>query len=354
MNDYNMIKEIRDQPNALGHVLENRSRIREIAQDLKTTAPTCYLIGCGSSYYAAMIGSFYHEYAIGLDSRSLPSSEFVWYAPVANLPSAVLLALSRSGRSSETVEAARKARRIKMPTVAITTDPTSTLGQECDYSLNIGVDEQSHIMTKSFTTSALCAILIGLELARPSEHAVPQAFEDKLRQLPRQASDVAETVDEQSKRTAEVMNNLERFVYLGSGANYAACLEGALKLRETSYSASEAYHTMEVRHGPFSQFRKGMGVIAVVPEDKTVRQTDTLLKEIASTGATVIPISNVPQIIDLYESSIRMPELISFELAPLLFMIPMQMLAYYYAIKRSMNPDHPRNLSRFVTTEMGP
>ena len=98
--------------------------------------------------------------------------------------------------------------------------------------------------------------------------------------------------------------------------------------------------------------QKGIGVIAIVLEDQTLKQTETLLRQIAATGATVIPISNVPRIFNSYEQSIRMPESLPVEFAPILSMIPMQMLAYYYTLQHGVNPDVPRNLTRFVTTDI--
>lgn len=355
MNDYHMIREIREQPGAFGKIVnETRPRIQEIAKDVWTQRhpESYYLIGCGSSYYAAMVAAFYHEYSLGLDSRALPSSELVWFAPRSNAPSPILIALSRSGRTSETVEATRKAKKIGMPTIAVTSDSQSTMAQECKYSLDTGIpNEQSTIMTKTFTGSALCSILIGLEFAKLSGAVISPDFEAELGELPKHAEGVIRMVEDQAKKIAEKTRAV-RFIYLGSGANYATCLEGALKLRETSYSASEAYHAMEFRHGPFAELEKGIQVFGVVPRSKTVRQEATLLKEIASTGATVVPISNVSEIVDSYADSIRMPDSISSGLAPLLFMIPMQMFAYYYTTRKGLNPDRPRNLAKYITTEI--
>jgi glucosamine--fructose-6-phosphate aminotransferase (isomerizing) len=348
-----MIKEVREQAKVFADILRTRSKIADVARELSKRNPrSYYAVGCGSSYYAAMIGIFYHEYVFGLDSRALPSSEFVWYTPV-NSPPSVLMALSRSGKTSETVGATRKARKMQIPTVAITSEPTSTMGTECDYCLNIQIgDEQSVVMTKSFTASTLLSILLGYEISRVQGKG-PKDFEEKLAQLPSDADIVIRTVEDQAKRAADLMRNLSRFIYLGSGPNYGACVEGALKLRETSYSACEAYHALEIRHGPFAQLQKDIGVIAVVPEDKAINQSEMLLKEMASTGATVIPISNIPKIVNSYENSIRLPETISTDFMSLLSVIPMQMLAFHYAVGRGLNPDLPRNLTRFVTTDLG-
>jgi len=299
-----------------------------------------------------MVATFYHEYDFGLDSRALPSSELIWFAPRSTAASPILIALSRSGRTSETVEATRKAKKIKMPTIAVTSDMQSTIAKECEYSLDTGVpNEQSTIMTKTFSGSALCSILLGLEFAKLTGAVISPSIEEELRELPRHAEDVVRTVKDEARELAEKTNAV-RYIYLGSGANYATCLEGALKLRETSYSASEAYHAMECRHGPFAELEKGIQVFGVVPKGKTARQEAALLKEIASTGASVVPISNVPEILESYPDSIRMPDTISTEFAPLLFMIPMQMFAYYYTIRRGLNPDRPRNLARYITTEI--
>ena len=354
--NYHMIKEIREQPQAFARIVEGRGRIREVAEKVWTKSPRNYYIaGCGSSYYSAMIGAFYHEYIFGLNSRAMPSSEFVWYGPIPNLPSWMLIALSRSGRTSETVAASRKALRMKAPVVAVTADSSSTMAHESDCCVDIGIEnEESTIMTKSFTASAFCSILLGLEFARLQQAPIPRAFEDKLDHLPEEVESIIRAVDDQTKKTAEIMSGLSRFIYLGSGGNYASCLEGALKLRETSYVGSETYHTLEFRHGPFAELQEGIGVIAVVPKGKSIQEWKMLLQEIASTGASLFPISDAHEIVDTYENAIRMPESLSPEFSPLLFMIPMQLMAYYHAVKRGLNPDSPRNLTKYVKTEISP
>jgi glucosamine--fructose-6-phosphate aminotransferase (isomerizing) len=251
------------------------------------------------------------------------------------------------------VEAIRKAVRMGIPSIAVTSDPASTMSEECDYSLDTGVTgEQSLIMTKTFTGSALSATLLGIEFSKAQgTTSIPEQLEEELVNLPADAERVVSGVEDQAKARAEAAN-ANRYIYLGSGGNYASCLEGALKLRETSYVASECYHTMEFRHGPFAELEKGIQVISIVPKGEHVGEHLTLLKEIATTGATVVPISNEPAVIETYENSIVMPNSIGSEFAPILNMIPLQLFAYYYAVKHGRNPDEPRNLTKFVTTEI--
>ncbi len=358
MNNYHMLSEIREQPEAFKKVLSaTRPRIQQIAQTAwnRNHPSTFFLTGCGSSYYAAMIPAFYYDYLLGLDGHAVPSSEFVWYAPgPAAVSSSILISLSRSGKTSESVEAIRKAVKAKIPTIAVTSDPSSTMSKECEFSLDTGVsNEQSTIMTKTFTGGALCSTLLGIEFAKHHGTASdPTSFENELATLPHDAEEVISTVEDRVKTRAESAN-ASRFIYLGSGANYAACLEGALKLRETSYVASEAYHTMEFRHGPFAELEKGIQVISVVPKGRNISEQLTILREIAATGATVIPISNEPEVVKNFKETIEMPESIGSTFAALLYMIPMQFFAYYYSVKNGRNPDQPRNLTKFVTTEIG-
>lgn len=358
MNDHHMINEIREQPEAFRKILsETRPRIKAIAQTAweRKHPSTFFLTGCGSSYYAAMIPAFYYDYLLGLDGRAVPSSEFVWYAPgPAAASSSILISLSRSGKTSESVEAIRKAVKAKIPTIAVTSDPTSTMSKECEFSLDTGVsNEQSTIMTKTFTGGALCSTLLGIEFAKlHGTTPIPARLENELATLPDDAKEVISTVEDHVKKSAESAN-ASRFIYLGSGANFAACLEGALKLRETSYVASEAYHTMEFRHGPFAELEKGIQVISVVPKGKNILEQVRILREIVATGATVVPISNEPEVLKDFKDAIEMPESIGSTFASLLYMIPMQLFAYYYSVKNGRNPDQPRNLTKFVTTEIG-
>jgi glucosamine--fructose-6-phosphate aminotransferase (isomerizing) len=253
------------------------------------------------------------------------------------------------------VEAIRKATTAGIPSIAVTSESGSIMSEESEYSLYTGVPaEQSVIMTKTFTGGALCATLLGLEFSKAEGTTViPEQFEDELVNLPADLEKVVSAVEDQARTRAEVAR-ANRFIYLGSGGNYASCLEGALKLRETSYAASECYHTMEFRHGPFAELEKGVQVISVVPRGRNVREQLTLLQEIAATGATVVPISNEPLVIRTYENTIVMPDSIGSEFAPILYMIPLQLFAYYYAVKCGRNPDEPRNLTKFVTTEIRP
>jgi len=356
MNSHHMLKEIREQPEAFKKLLdETWPLVRRMARAVWNAhhPSTFYMTGCGSSYYAAMIPAHYYNFLLGLDGRALPSSEFVWYAPGPGDCSPILISLSRSGRTSESVEAIRKARRRGVPTIAVTSDSSSTMSEECDFSLYTGIQsEQSVIMTKTFTGGALAATLLGIEFSRANgTTAASEHLADGLANLASDAEKVLSAVNDQAKAIAEHAKS-GRFIYLGSGGDYASCLEGALKLRETSYVASEAYHSMEFRHGPFAELEKGITVIATVPMGKNIREQLTLLGEIKTTGATVIPISNEPAVIEEFETHILMPESIESDFAPILYMIPLQLFAYYYAVKNGRNPDEPRNLTKFVTTNI--
>jgi len=345
-----MIREVREQADVFGRIIQNRTSIATVADKVaKLGRRNYYAVGCGSSYYAAMIAAFYDEHVFGLDGRAVPSSEFIWYPP--STESTVLMALSRSGKTSETLEATRTAKRLHIPAVAITADPSSPMGREADYCLNIEIgEERSVVMTKSFTASTLLSTILGLELSK-IQPSSKKELEEELMKLPSDAERVIREVESQARTTAESLGKLKGFIYLGSGASYGACLEGALKLRETSYTACEVYHLPEFRHGPLALLQDDVGVVAVVPEDKTIKQSEMLLKEMGALGATVVPISSIRRITDAYKTSIRMPDGISAHFMPLLSVIPMQMVAFYYAVGRGLNPDSPRNLTRFISTD---
>lgn len=347
-----MIDEVRQQPDVFAKIIQNQGSIVDVARQVSNRNLRCYCaVGCGSSYYAAIISMFSYEHIFNLDSRAVPSSEFIWYPPAPN--SQILIALSRSGRTSETLEATRRAKKIGIPSVAVTSDPASPMARESDYCLDIRIgEEQSVVMTKSFTASTLVSMLLGYELGN-LQSADRKEFEEELARLPGDASHVIREVEDQAKAVAQIMRGLTRFIYLGSGPNYGSCLEGALKLRETSYTMCEVYHIPEIRHGPFALLQNDVGVITIVPEDRTLNQSEMLLEEMASTGATVIPISNVPKITKAYEHSIEMPAGISANFMPLLSVIAMQMVAFHYAVGHGVNPDLPRNLTRFVSTDLG-
>jgi len=352
MPEFHMINEIREQSDVFAKIAQNRNLIVDTARESPISrARSIVVAGCGSSYYASILSGFYHEHLFGLDSRAVPSSEFIWYPP--HTKSLILMALSRSGKTSETLEATLTAKKLKVPTIAVTADPSSPMGKESDYCLTIGIgEERSVVMTKSFTASTLVSTLLGFELSKLSISKRSE-FDNDVRRLPGDAKRVIQSVDGQAKKLAESMRKLKQFIYLGSGASFGACLEGALKLRETSYTMCEVHHIPEFRHGPFALLQKGTGVVVIVPEDRTLKQSEMLLKEIEAQGAKVMPISNVSKITDTYRDSIQMPEELSANFMPLLSVIPMQMIAFHYAVGRGLNPDSPRNLTKFVATDFG-
>ena len=147
-----MIKEIREQPEAFRKVLSRtRQKIRTIAQEVwKSKHPeSYYLVGCGSSFYAGMISAFHYEYTLGLNAVAMPSSEFVWFAPKPTAASPLLVALSRSGRTSETLEATRKAQKIGVPTVTVMSDGNSIMALECNHNVDMGIPtDESVVMSR--------------------------------------------------------------------------------------------------------------------------------------------------------------------------------------------------------------
>jgi glucosamine--fructose-6-phosphate aminotransferase (isomerizing) len=344
-----MHKEILEQPETFEKILkEKKDEINNIAEKIiKKKFNSIYFIGCGSSYYASQIGSFYISNYTNLYTNALPSSEFIYYKPLYIKKDSLLIFLSRSGETTETVKALRYANKLGLETLAISNTPNSSLAKEAKNFIDINAgEEKSVVMTKTFSASILILQILAFRIGMLKRNKNTKKFLNEIEKLPNYAKQLIEKEEEIIKR-AEKYNDY-KIIFLGSGPNYPISLESSLKLRETSYLMTEAFHVLEFRHGPMAEVDEKTLIIIIAPKGIDKKIFIDLMKDIKNKNGEILSITNIKEILEESTISINLPEKILEEISPSISIIPNQLLAYYISIGKGYDPDNPRHLSKVV------
>ena len=360
--EYFMLKEIDEQPEAvretIGGRLDQSGRIRldELAlSDHDVQEMTQVVVaGCGSAYHSGMVAKYAIERWARLPVHVEIASEFRYRDPVLDRRTLVV-AISQSGETADTLEAIRHARRQDVPVLAVTNTVGSSVARESDAAFYTrGGPEIAVASTKAVMTQLAAVYLVGLYLAQVrgyrSTEEVRSHFFD-LEQTPALIAEVLARMDPVRKLAREIAGN-ERVLFLGRHVGYPMALEGALKLKELAYISAEGFPAGEIKHGPIALVDKDTPVVVIAPRHALTPKLVTNVQEIRARGARTIVIATdgddslVPHADDL----IRVPDTKSL-LSPLLTLVPMQVLAAEFAVARGLDVDQPRNLAKSVTVE---
>jgi glutamine---fructose-6-phosphate transaminase (isomerizing) len=340
------LTEILSQPGAWKFVLDRPESTFKTAAALCLQRETTF-IGCGTSYYLALSAASAFTRVTGAGSRAVPASDILFYPDhVFQNPGADRLGIviSRSGTTTEAVLAARKIKtELGMPACAVSCRPESELVGICDHALLAeAADEKSVVMTRSFTSMLLTIQRLAAEVSRNGKYS------KELESLPRLGIEV---MDKTAALAPEIVRNRDwsSFVYLGQGPYYGLACEAMLKMKEMSLSVSEAYHTLEYRHGPMSMVNDRM-LITFFISDRGRKEETVLLGEMKKLGAGILTVC------ENGGGGIREASDYCFELnsglsdsARLILCIPLiQLLAYHWARSKGIDPDHPKNLTQVV------
>jgi len=356
-----MQKEIFEQPAVIGDTLH--AFINPATQTIKlpdmpfsfADATRLTIVACGTSYYAGLVAKHWIERYAGLGVDVDVASEFRYRCPP--LPKGgVALFISQSGETLDTLAALRYAKSKGQKIVSIVNVPESTIARESDVVLlTYAGPEIGVASTKAFTTQltvlACLAVTIGREngtLAKDEEAAIVTA----LTEVPKHAAEVLHH-DEALKQLALEVAEARDVLYLGRGLGYPIAMEGALKLKEISYIHAEGYAAGEMKHGPIALIDQSVPIIVIAPSDELFEKTASNMQEAAARGGRVIFISDAPGLAklgDMASATIELPKVADF-VAPILYTIPVQMLAYHVAVHKGTDVDQPRNLAKSVTVE---
>ncbi|MCB9979498.1 MAG: glutamine--fructose-6-phosphate transaminase (isomerizing) [Rhodospirillales bacterium] len=358
-----MLKEIYEQPAVIGDTLNSfinpatgRVTIPDALLDALDAAPRLTLVACGTAYYACLAAKYWFEKIARMPCEADVASEFRYReAPLPDGGAAIFV--SQSGETLDTLEALRYCRRANQKIVSIVNTIESTIERESDFVLRtLAGPEIGVASTKAFTTQLCTLACVALALAIRRGTLSPESaalMTEALRGLPKKAADVL-SHDEILRDIAKTIADARDVLYMGRGGMYPVALEGALKLKEISYIHAEGYAAGEMKHGPIALIDDSVPIVVVAPSgDPLFEKTASNLQETVARGGRVLLISDaegVRRLESFVQWSVTLAEAHPF-IAPILYTIPVQLLAYHAAILKGTDVDQPRNLAKSVTVE---
>ncbi|MDO4992365.1 MAG: glutamine--fructose-6-phosphate transaminase (isomerizing) [Prevotellaceae bacterium] len=372
-----MLKEIFDQPNVLKDCM--RGRIVESPYSSCTMGKDCpemglqvvlsavtqhrrellrakriIIVSCGTSWHAGLIGKQLLEHFCRIPVEVAYASEFRYSNPVIEHDD-VVMAISQSGETADTLAAIQLAKENGAMVFGIVNGVGSSIARESDTGIYIHVGPEIGVAsTKAFTGQVTVLVMLALALGMAKGTITQQEYEQTIKEL-LLIPEKIEKVLEQNDKVKEISARFtfaHNFLYLGRGFNYPVALEGALKLKEISYIHAEGYPAAEMKHGPIALVDEEMPVVFIATHHQLYQKIISNMQEVISRGGHIIAVvtEGDEQVKNMVDEVIEVPETLSW-LAPLLSVIPLQLLSYHVAVAKGLNVDQPRNLAKSVTVE---
>jgi glucosamine--fructose-6-phosphate aminotransferase (isomerizing) len=358
-----MLKEIYEQPRAIADTISGRVNIEagevnlrefHLREHLLNEIKKVFIVACGTSWHAAIAGKYMIEDIAKVPVEVDIASEFRYRNPLLDKDT-LFMSITQSGETADTLAAQRLAGKLGARVLNICNVIGSTSSREADavfYTRSgpeIGVAS-----TKAFTTQMAGLYLFAIALGR-IKGTLPESRSRELMKELLMIPDKVETAlskDGEVEKIARELHKSEAFLFLGRGANFPIALEGALKLKEISYIHAEGYPAGEMKHGPIALIDDGYPVLFLAPGDRLYEKVISNIQEIKSRGGRIIAITNASDdnISSLADYTVRVPEAEPL-LQPVLFTVPLQLLAYHIGVMRGCDVDQPRNLAKSVTVE---
>jgi glucosamine--fructose-6-phosphate aminotransferase (isomerizing) len=357
-----MLKEIFEQPETIANTMRGRLLPEDGTSKLGGLNLTdeellgldnIVITACGTSWHAALIGEHMIEELTRVPVEVEYASEFRYRNPIIS-DRTLCIVISQSGETADTLAAMREAKRRGARTLGIVNVVGSSIAREADGGIYIHAGPEIGVAsTKAFTSQMIALLLFTMKLGRLREMSVPRGREiiEAMRSLPDQIQHILHRAADVEK-IAEEYRDSQNALYLGRGYNFPVALEGALKLKEISYIHAEGYPAAEMKHGPIALIDEQMPVVFIAPHDFVFDKIVSNVQEVKARKGCVIAITSrdEPALKGKIDSEIRIPETLDL-LMPVLASVPLQLLAYYIAVKRGTNVDQPRNLAKSVTVE---
>ncbi len=360
--DHFMLKEIFEQPETIENCMRGRLLDEEGTSKLGGLNMTdeellrfdnIVITACGTSWHSALIGEHMMEELTRIPVEVEYASEFRYRNPIVN-DRTLCIVISQSGETADTLAAMREAKNRGARTYGVVNVVGSTIARESNGGIYVHAGPEIGVAsTKAFTSQVVALALLTLKIGRLKDVSVVRGKEiiEALRALPEQAKQILDRAPE-IEAVAEEFKRAQNFLYLGRGYNFPTALEGALKLKEISYIHAEGYPAAEMKHGPIALIDEMMPVVFIAPHDAVFDKVVSNVQEVKARKGRVIAITSrdEPSLAGKVDYEFRIPETIDM-LTPVLSCIPLQLLAYYIAVKRGSNVDQPRNLAKSVTVE---
>ena len=349
-----MAKEIAEQPAAvketIGRYFQNGTLLAELEENF-TIRGTLRIVACGSAYHAGLLGKYAIEKLARLPVTVEVASEFRYGNPILSADDLVLV-ISQSGETADSLAALRLAKERGIPTMGIVNVWGSSLAREADTVLYTAAGpEISVATTKAYTCQVTLLYLLALRLAKP--HLSPDAYHEYCTQIGKLPHWISQALlqEEDCKRIAKHYHQAEHLFFIGRGQDYHLSMEASLKLKEISYIHSEAYAAGELKHGTISLIEKGTPVVAVITDRERFSKTAANIREVRARGAAVLCITyEDADTANLADHRLTLPSCPDF-LAPIPGAVLTQLFAYHMAVARGNDVDQPRNLAKSVTVE---
>jgi glucosamine--fructose-6-phosphate aminotransferase (isomerizing) len=352
-----MLKEISEQPRAVNDTLRSRISLRDgevFVEGIPERISRIYLVACGTSWHAALVGKFMIEELARIPVEVDYGSEFRYRDPLLGEESLLIL-VSQSGETADTLAALEPAGLKGAPTLAICNVVDSSLARKSDAVLYTHAGPEIGVAsTKTFVAELAAILLFAIGLGRKRGILSASAARSLLQELVRVGGQMEEVLakEKEVQSVARRFSRSKNCLYLGRGINYPIALEGALKLKEISYIHAEGYPAGEMKHGPIALIDETMPVVMLMPKDRSYEKTLSNLKEVETRGGRLIVVTDHASEA-LAKASTRVISVPSCHhlLMPFLLVLPLQLLAYHVAVLLGTDVDQPRNLAKSVTVE---
>ncbi|MFA5763377.1 MAG: glutamine--fructose-6-phosphate transaminase (isomerizing) [archaeon] len=349
-----MLKEIFEQPNAVQNCLRGRIKNNKVRLSINidfSKITRIIFVACGTSWHACLVGKYILENILPIPIDVEYASEFR-YKKLFLKKTDLVIALSQSGETADTIEAIKQAKKYGAKTLGIVNVVGSTISRQVDSGIFLYAGPEIAVAsTKAFSTQITALLLLSIYAQESLKQKANQALINELKIIPEKIKEVFASID-QIKKIANELKDAPLILFLGRGINFPVILEGVLKLKEISYVFSEGFPAGEIKHGPIALIDKDVPVIFVATKNNQLGKTINAMQEVKARGAKIISIVNSEntEINMLSDYVYNIPPSLE-EISPLLSIIPLQLFAYYVADAKGLDVDRPRNLAKSVTVE---
>lgn len=354
-----MLKEIMEQPEVIENSIRGRidkekrqsvlGGLKEVRDQL-TQIDRLVIVGCGSAYYAGLVGEYMFEELAGIPVEVELASEFRYRKPILTNRTAVL-AVSQSGETADTLEAIREAKRKRVLTLGLVNVVGSSIARETNAGVYNHIGPEIGVAsTKAFVSQLTILVLMAMYIAQVRHRDVSKTLIDDLMKLPTHIQKILQKREEINK-IVSMLSDAEHCLFLGRTFHTPIAYEGALKLKEVSYIHAEGYSSGEMKHGPIALINSTFPCVALCPNDEVFEKNWSNIQEIQAREGRIVAITtdDLEKTLPVF-AQISIPK-VHPVLQPILSTIPLQLLAYKMAVSRNLNPDKPRNLAKSVTVE---
>ncbi|WP_457742661.1 glutamine--fructose-6-phosphate transaminase (isomerizing) [Thermococcus sp.] len=348
-----MLKEIFEQPRVLRDAIHGNAKVvSEVAREI-ADYDKIFIVAMGTSYHAALVGKYLFQRLAKKVPIVEDASEFRYEFEDLVDENSLVIAITQSGETADTLAAMKLAKRKGAKVLAIVNVVGSMATRIADLTLYTHAGPEIGVAaTKTYTTQLAVLTMLAIELARilkTENRERLDELEEDLRKLPGLVEEILK-MNESLLELAKDLKEKRDFFYIGRGIGVPTALEGALKLKEISYIHAEGLSAGELKHGPLALIEEGVPVVAVAPNGKTFDKMLSNIEEAKARGAYIISLGSSERLREVSDVFIEMPKLNEL-LTPIPYIVPLQLLAYHLAVLRGNNPDKPRNLAKSVTVE---